>query len=105
MDRNKILDEIISGIDADEIKLEFVVMAKVTNLHGVERLLQGDELETVFRGPERRNMREAKLILDVPSLKRAINGGVLWVAEAIDARVEADDSQEFPAIENKNKDI
>ena len=65
-------EEIFSSIDPDTVPMEYVVLAKVIDLQGNERLVRGAELERVLRGPGRAKVAEARVILDVPKIRRAV---------------------------------
>lgn len=68
---NDILDEIIAGLEPENIPIEFIIMAKITDLDGEERILQGEELTAFMKNPMDFAM-SAKIILDVKKLRRVI---------------------------------
>jgi hypothetical protein len=66
------LDELISNLDPEQVPLKFIVMAKVTDFHGVERIIKGEELELMMEHPEQFEIAEARVILDVRKIRNAI---------------------------------
>jgi hypothetical protein len=72
MDANDILDEIISGLQPEDVTAEFIVMAKIVDVYGVEKILRGEELRKFLENPDRPEMTEARVILDVRKIKTAI---------------------------------
>jgi hypothetical protein len=66
------LDEIISQLDPEEVPTEFIVMAKVVTLDGEERFITGPELEVIMENPEKYNIAEARVVLDVNKIRNAI---------------------------------
>jgi len=67
-----LLDDIINHIDPEEVPVEFIVMAKVTTVDGEERIVTGEELEAIMENPERHNIAEARVILDVRKIRASI---------------------------------
>ena len=86
-----LFDDIIQNIDPDEVPLEFIVLAKVTDFAGNERILRGDELARVMRGPERKKLAEARVILNVQKIRYAIQRGVNEIYDEINRRVQEDE--------------
>lgn len=66
-----ILDDIIGQLDPEEIPVEYIVMAKVTDFDGNERLIRGEELAEFMRNPFE-VASEARIILDVRKIRKAI---------------------------------
>jgi len=96
MSPSDLLDDIIQSIDPDEVPLEFIVFAKVTDFSGNERILKGEEMARVMRGPDRKRLAEARVILDVRRIRMAITACVNEIYDEINRRVDA-------AEEAKNK--
>ena len=72
MNINEILDEIISGLQPEDVPVEFMTMAKITGFDGVERTLRGKELSKFLTDRDRPDMAEAKVFLNVRKIKMAI---------------------------------
>jgi hypothetical protein len=83
MSPSELFDDIIQSIDPDEVPLEFILLAKVTDLYGHERVLKGAELARVMRGPERKRLTEARVILDVRKIRMAVVSGVNEIYDEI----------------------
>lgn len=83
MSPSELFDDIIQNIDPDEVPLEFIILAKVTDFSGKERVLKGSELEKVMRGPERKRLAEARVMLDVRKIRLAIASGVNEIYDEI----------------------
>ena len=91
---SELFDDIIHNIDADEVPLEYIIMAKVTDFNGNERLVRGDELATVMRGPERMKVQEARVILDVRKIRIAIAEGVNEIYDEVNRRAALEDEKD-----------
>jgi hypothetical protein len=83
MSPSELFDDIIQSIDPDEVPLEFIILAKVTDFSGNDRVLKGPELAKVMRGPERRLVAEARVILDVRKIRAVVAAGVNEIYDAI----------------------
>lgn len=93
-----LFDELISGLDPDDVPPEYIIMAVVTDFNGTEHMVYGDEINGVLRGPERARYRQAKVILDVKRIRTD-------VMEAVGETFEQLNDLLARAHENKNKDI
>lgn len=67
-----ILDDIISRLDPEDVPIEFIVMAQITDFQGVEKIIKGDELEQVLMNPELYQIAELRVILNVRKIRKAI---------------------------------
>ena len=106
MTPSDLFQDIIQSVDPDEVPLEFVVLAKITDLNGNERIIRGAELERVMKGPERRKLTEARIILNVRKIRESISFGVNEIYDEINRRITDDIRNPKPSIEDhKNKDI
>lgn len=72
MNTNDILDEIISGLQPEDVPVEFIIMAKIVDFNGIERIIRGKELAEFMANPDRPDMAEARVILDVKKIKMAV---------------------------------
>jgi len=72
MKTTDVLDEIIGGLEPEDVPTEFIVMAKITDFQGNERVVRGDEMEDIIKNPDRYNIAEARVILNVRKLRKAI---------------------------------
>lgn len=82
-----ILDEVISGLLAEEVPAEFIVMAKVVGLDGIERTLRGDEMVAFLSNQERQDVASARVILDVRAIRMAMLQDVNAFFADLDRRV------------------
>ena len=88
MNTNNILDDIISGLQPDEVPVAFIVMAKVIDLYGNERVIHGKELEEFLADPDRSQVAEARVILDVRKIRVAIITAVNTFFDDLHTRVQ-----------------
>jgi hypothetical protein len=105
MSPSDLFDDIIQNIDPDEVPLEFIVLAKVTDFAGNERILRGEELAKVMRGPERKRLAEARVILNVQKIRFAIQKGVNEIYDEMNRRVQADEDAAMGTIFNALSDL
>lgn len=47
-------------------------MAKITDFQGEEKILRGEELESMMRNPELYSIAEARVILNVKKMRRSL---------------------------------
>lgn len=83
MSPSELLADIIHNIDPDEVPLEFIILAKVTDYKDEEYILKGDELERVMRGPDRKKLKDARVILNVRRIRDRIAAGVNEIYDEI----------------------
>lgn len=67
-----ILHDIISLLDPEDVPIDFIVMARITDFKGDERVVRGEELQKIMANPELYQISEARVILNVKKLKKAI---------------------------------
>lgn len=79
--RTEVLDDIIGTLDPEDIPVEFILMAKVTDLDGRERVLRGSELAQFLNHPF--NVAEVRVLLDVKAIRAAIIDYVREVYEEV----------------------
>jgi hypothetical protein len=72
MSRSDVLDDLIRNLDPEDVPIEFIVMAKVTDFEGNERIVKGDDLEKIIREPELQHVAEVRVIYNVKKMRRAI---------------------------------
>lgn len=78
-----ILDDIISKIDPEDVPVEYIVAAKITDFSGVERILKGDDLANVMRNPDQYEIAEARVILNVKKIRKAIINEVNYLYDEV----------------------
>jgi len=105
MTPSDLFEDIIQSIDPDEVPLEFIVLAKVTDFNGNERVLRGAELAKIMRGPERRKLSEARIILNIRKIREAIAFGVNEIYDEINRKLSEENQPPNPPLDHKNKDI
>jgi hypothetical protein len=73
MSPSHILNEIINAIEPEEVPVEYIIMARVTDFDGNERIIRGAEIETLLsaRADDPR-IADARIILNVRKIKKAI---------------------------------
>ena len=79
-----VVDGIISSINPEEVPLEFIVMAKITDHRGVEKIIKGQELEKILGNPEAFQVSEARVILDVTKLRKAIVEEINYINDEVE---------------------
>lgn len=82
----EIMNEIINNINIVEVPVEFIVMAQITDIRGVERFVKGDEFRKIIPNPHLHEIREAKVILNVHKIKKAIVNEVNAIYEDVNRR-------------------
>lgn len=78
-----VLDEIIARLEPEDVPSEFIVMAKITDFNGVERIIKGSELEEMTRNPEKFHIAEARVVLNVKKIKKAIINEVNYLYDEV----------------------
>lgn len=79
-----VVDGIISSLDPEQVPLEFIVMAKITDQRGIEKIIKGQELEKILGNPETYQVSEARVILDMTKLRKAIIEEITYVNEEVE---------------------
>lgn len=69
---NDILDDIIGDLQPENVPAEYIVMAKLVDDHGIERVVRGEELASFLAHPELEACTEARVVLDVRKIRAAI---------------------------------
>lgn len=80
-----ILDDIISRLDPEEIPVEYIIMAKVTDYDGNERIIKGEELKSFMENPFE-VAAEARIILDVRRIRKTIVEAVNLIYDEVNKR-------------------
>ena len=92
--KNSFFSDIMQDIDIDTIPVEFILMAKVTDLYGKERILQNEDIARVMRGPERKNLMGARVILDWKKIKVSVTEAINKVYAEINRRADIREAAE-----------
>ena len=73
MSYNNILDDVISSLQPEDLPADYIIMARVVDLYGIEKILRGTELEKFMNNPNRHaGVMEASVILNVQKIRLAI---------------------------------
>lgn len=83
MTPTEVLDDLISRLDPEDVPVEYIVMAKVVDFSGNERVVKGEELEQVIRNPELHHIAEARVILNVKKMRKAIVTEVNYIYDEV----------------------
>lgn len=83
MTRIEIIDEIINKLDPEDVPIEYIVMAKITDFQGNERIVRGKELSDLLRNPDLHQIAEARVILNVKKIRKAILDEINAVFDAV----------------------
>jgi hypothetical protein len=86
-----IVDDIINRLDPEQIPAEYIVMAKITDLNGNEKIISGDDLVAFMKSPFD-YAAEARIILNIQKIRKAIIAEVNAVYDEVNLRY----SSEFP---------
>lgn len=78
-----ILDDIISHLEPEDVPVEYIVMAKVTDFDGTERIIRGNELEAMIKSPHLYKIAEARVVLNVRKIRKAIMAEVNGVYDEV----------------------
>lgn len=76
-----VLDDIIGTLDPEDLPVEFILMAKVTDFDGNERILRGDELREFLLNPF--SVAEVRVLLDVKNIRATIIATVADIFEQV----------------------
>lgn len=90
MTPNDILDDIISKLEPEDVPVEFIIAAKITDMNGEERIIKGAELEHVLHNPKQYPIAEARILFNVRKIRKAIVTEVNAIYDAVNARMKAD---------------
>ena len=77
-----ILDDIIGCIDPEEIPVEYIVMAKITDYDGNDKIIKGVDLIPFMKNPFEK-AAEARIILDVRKIRKTIVEAVNYVYDEV----------------------
>jgi hypothetical protein len=78
-----VLDDLISRLEPEDVPVEYIVMARITDFQGRERVVRGAELEDFIQNPELHQIAEARVILNVKKMRKAILGEVNYVYDEV----------------------
>ena len=98
MSPSDLFAEIIQNIDPEIIPAEFIILAKVTDNNGKDFTLSGQELAKMMQGPERQNLSQVKVIMNVQKIRNAISARMTAIYMEMDRKIAE-------AAESKNNDI
>jgi hypothetical protein len=76
-----ILDDIIGTLDPEDMPPEYILMAKVTDFEGNEKILRGADLHEFLNNPF--SVAEVRVLLDVRSIRATIIDIVGFVYEEV----------------------
>jgi hypothetical protein len=67
-----IIDDIIAHLEPEDVPFQYIVMAKIIDMDGTEHIVKGDALEEMLNNPNKYHIAEARVILNVKKLRKAI---------------------------------
>lgn len=67
-----VLDEIVNEIEPEGIPPEYIILARIIDFDGRERVVRGKDIETLMNAEHSGRIAEARIVLDVPKIKQAI---------------------------------
>ena len=86
---NNVLDQIISELQPEDLPAEYIVMAKVIDFDGNQKIIRGPELEKFMNNPNKtRGFLEARVILNVKKIREDILTDFLYFFEILHKDVE-----------------
>jgi hypothetical protein len=91
MGTNDILDDIISTLDPEDVPVEYIIMARIVDPSGTERIIRDpDELSRMLSDPASRR-GEVRVILDAKKIKRDIIRQLTEIYAEVNRRLARDD--------------
>ena len=82
-----ILGNIIAGLQPEHVPLQYIIMAKLTDHQGVERAIRGAELAHFMADPDKANVREARVVLDVRKIRKTMIAEITSFFDKLDALI------------------
>ncbi|RYD66080.1 MAG: hypothetical protein EOP83_05950 [Verrucomicrobiaceae bacterium] len=67
-----VIEEIISRLDPADVPVQYIVMAKIVDFKGEEKILRGEELKDMMENPDLHNIAEARVILNVKKMRKTV---------------------------------
>lgn len=86
MDISTLLDDIIDGIQPEDVPANFITMAKITDINGYETIIRGSELDAFLKNPKV-DIMEVRFVLDVRRMKLAILNEIKLFFQDVDEKV------------------
>ena len=86
---NNILDEVISGLQPEDVPAIYIITVTIIYLNGSKRIIRGKELTEFLRDPDRENIAESRFVLDVRKIRAAIMADVNDFFDDLNQRVLA----------------
>jgi hypothetical protein len=71
MELDEVLDSIIDNLQAEDVPASFMIMAKLTDLNGNEKIIKGSDLEDFLKN-NKKEFYEVRFVLNVKKMKLAI---------------------------------
>lgn len=84
---NDVLDDMISGLQPEYVPVEYIVCAKLVDWQGVQRIVRGAELAQFMANPDHAGIQEARVVLDVRKIRRAMIASIMAFFEALEQRL------------------
>lgn len=83
MSLQDIVDDIINRLEPEQIPIEFILEAKITDFNGNEVSITGDDLIEFMKAPFE-VASEARIVLDITALRESIVNEVNSVYDEVD---------------------
>lgn len=97
---SSILDDVIGGLQPEDLPMEYIVLAKVIDNDGVEKILRGKEVTKFLNDPDRaQGIAEARVILDMSKIRHTIVLVLTNFFEELNHRVALFTPPDAPAAE------
>jgi hypothetical protein len=84
-----VIDDVLNRLEPEDVPLEYIVMAKIVNFQGEETILRGPELERMMRNPEQYSIAEARVILNIKKMRRALIEEVDYIYDEVNRMFNA----------------
>jgi hypothetical protein len=71
---NDLIDEFIKNIDWEDVPLEYIKSMIITDQDDMRHTLTGEKMQEFIAHPDRYQVKEARIVLNVYKMKRVVLG-------------------------------
>ena len=83
-----VIDEIISGLQPENVPIDYIKVAKFTDRHGVEFVIYGDALVNFMKNPHEYNVSEARIVFNVKKIRLLLWSHITNFFMQLDTKVD-----------------
>ena len=88
MDFNNVIDDIMSQIQTEDVPFEYILMAKITDIHGMETIINGQEMADFIASTNRSGILDARVVLDLRRIRMAIISKITEFVNEVEYRLQ-----------------